>query len=283
MLKAAFVGIWKDGEEMRKIVMLLVLALMPVLAMTEAAPAATAKPAEQQVLIKKKKAEEARKAAEARKVRDKKAAEARKAREKKAADARKAKAKKAQAQASSSRRGCVGFLNCLAGKPRRGVQTASTGSSRERPTGEDISWAPASNYAPGSIVVRTPERALYLVTGAGEARRYRVGVGREGFQWSGTSTIVRKAEWPTWRPPQAMIEREAAKGQLLPAEMEGGPGNPLGARALYIGASLYRIHGTNSPGSIGGAVSSGCIRMMNSDVIDLYDRVKLGARVYVSQ
>lgn len=266
---------------MRRIVMLLVMALLPVLAMTEVAPAATAKPAEQQLLIKKKKAEEARKAAEARKIKERKAAETKKAREKKAADARKAKANKAQA--ASSRRGCVGFFNCL-GKPRRGVQTASTGSSsRDLSTAEDISWAAASKYAPGSIVVKTPERALYLVTGPGEARRYRVGVGREGFQWSGTSTIVRKAEWPTWRPPQAMIEREAAKGQILPAEMQGGPGNPLGARALYIGGSLYRIHGTNSPGSIGGAVSSGCIRMMNSDVIDLYDRVKLGARVYVSQ
>lgn len=280
------------GTGMRKFLMLLLLAAMPVLAMTEAAPAATAKPAEQQVLIKKKKAEEARKAAEAKTSREKKAAEARKAREKKAAEtkkrqerlalAKKERAKKAQA--ASSRKDCGRFLDCLFGKPRRGFQTASTGSAaRDRPTGEDISWASASQYAPGSIVVRTPERALYLVTGDGEARRYKVGVGREGFQWSGTSTIVGKTEWPTWRPPQAMIVREAAKGHFLPDEMAGGPGNPLGARALYIGGSLYRIHGTNSPGSIGGAVSSGCIRMMNSDVIDLYDRVKVGARVYVAQ
>ena len=294
------------GKNMRNIFLLfLALALMPVLAMG-ASVAATPEPTEQQqLLIKKKKAEEARKAAEVRKAKEKKAADARKARDKKAADALKAKQKKAaeakkreerlamekkqrtkkvQASASSQRRNCDGFLDCLVNKPRRGVQSASTGSApRDTPTGENIRWDAASNYAPGSIVVRTPERALYLVTGDGEARRYKVGVGKEGFQWSGTSTIVNKTEWPTWRPPQAMIKREAAKGNHLPAEMEGGPGNPLGARALYIGSSLYRIHGTNSPGSIGGAVSSGCIRMMNSDVIDLYERVSLGAKVYVTQ
>lgn len=156
-------------------------------------------------------------------------------------------------------------------------------AARDLPTGEDIDWAPAAKYAVGSLVVSTPERALYFVTGPGEARRYKVGVGREGFQWSGTSTIVSKAEWPTWRPPAEMIKREAAKGHMLPDEMEGGPENPLGARALYIGGKIYRIHGTNAPGSIGGAVSSGCIRMMNSDVIELYDRVKIGAKVYVMQ
>ena len=105
----------------------------------------------------------------------------------------------------------------------------------------------------------------------------------KGFQWSGTSSIVSKAEWPTWRPPAEMIKREAAKGHMLPDEMEGGPENPLGARAMYIGGKIYRIHGTNAPGSIGGAVSSGCIRMMNADVIELYDRVKIGAKVYVMQ
>jgi lipoprotein-anchoring transpeptidase ErfK/SrfK len=284
---------------MRKICLLVALSVMPLLAMSGAAPAATPKAAEQQQLLIKKKAEEARKArekkaAEARKAREKKAAEARRAREKKAAESkkreerlaleRKQRAKKAQGSAAAQRKDCDGFLDCLLNKPRRGVQVASTGTAaRDRPTGEDIRWAPASGYAPGSIVVKTPERALYLVTGDGEARRYKVGVGREGFQWAGTSTIVSKTEWPTWRPPQAMIEREAAKGNILPAEMAGGPSNPLGARALYLGGSLYRIHGTNSPGSIGGAVSSGCIRMLNSDVIDLYDRVKLGAKVYVTQ
>ena len=288
---------------MRKFLLLLLLAVMPVLAFTVEAPAATPKPTEQQLLIKKKKAEEARKAAEAREAKEKKAAEARKAKEKKAAEIRRAKEKQVaetrkreqrlalekkqrerKAQAAAQRRDCGGFLECLLNKPRRGVQTASaSATARDMPTGEDIRWAPATGYAPGSIVVKTPERALYLVTGDGKARRYKVGVGKEGFQWAGTSTIVQKAEWPTWRPPQAMIEREAAKGHMLPAEMEGGPGNPLGARALYIGGSIYRIHGTNAPGSIGGAVSSGCIRMMNSDVIDLYERVKLGAKVYVTQ
>jgi lipoprotein-anchoring transpeptidase ErfK/SrfK len=278
---------------MRKIIILLVLLMAPVLAVTATVQAATPTPAEKQLLLKKKKAEEAKKAAEARKARDKKAAEAKKAREKKAADAKKrqerlALEKKKQAKktrTASARRDCDGFLDCVFGsKPRRGVQQASAGkAARDTPTGENIDWAPAANYAPGSIIVKTPERALYLVTGPGEARRYAVGVGREGFQWSGTSSIVSKAEWPTWRPPAAMIEREAAKGHHLPAEMEGGPGNPLGARALYIGGSIYRIHGTNAPGSIGGAVSSGCIRMMNSDVIDLYERVKIGAKVYVSQ
>ena len=267
---------------MRKIFLAMALALLPVLVMAEAAHAATPKPTEQQVI--KKKAEEARKAAKTRKAREKKAAGA-KRREERLAMEKKQRARKAQASATAQRRTCDGFLDCLLEKPRRGVQTASIrkSSSGDRPTGEDIRWPSASQYAPGSIVVKTPERALYLVTGEGEARRYKVGVGKEGFQWSGTSTIVNKAEWPTWRPPHAMIEREAAKGNVLPAEMEGGPGNPLGARALYIGGSIYRIHGTNAPGSIGGAVSSGCIRMMNADVIDLYDRVKLGAKVYVTQ
>ena len=276
---------------MRKIFILLVLLMAPVLAVTATAQAATPTPAEKQLLLKKKKAEEAKKAAEAKKARDKKAAEAKKAREKKTAEAKKRQERLAlqkkshEKKSKSARKNCDGFLACVFGdKPRRGVQQASTGkAARDVPTGEDIDWGPASKYAPGSIIVKTPERALYLVTGPGEARRYSVGVGREGFQWSGTSSIVSKAEWPTWRPPQAMIEREAAKGNDLPAEMEGGPTNPLGARALYIGGSIYRIHGTNAPGSIGGAVSSGCIRMMNSDVIDLYERVKIGAKVYVSQ
>jgi lipoprotein-anchoring transpeptidase ErfK/SrfK len=138
-------------------------------------------------------------------------------------------------------------------------------------------------YAPGSIVIRTPERALYYVLPEGEAIRYRVGVGREGFQWSGSSRIIAKKEWPSWSPPARMIAREAAKGITIPAYMEGGPNNPLGARALYIGGTLYRIHGTNNARSIGGAVSSGCIRMLNADVIDLYNRVRIGAPVHVFQ
>jgi lipoprotein-anchoring transpeptidase ErfK/SrfK len=138
-------------------------------------------------------------------------------------------------------------------------------------------------YSPGSIVIRTPERALYYVLPDGEAIRYKVGVGREGFQWSGSSHIIAKKEWPSWSPPPQMIAREAAKGITIPAYMDGGPNNPLGARALYIGGTLFRIHGTNNARSIGGAVSSGCIRMLNADVIHLYDRVSIGAPVYVIQ
>ncbi len=132
-------------------------------------------------------------------------------------------------------------------------------------------------YKPGTIVISTNQRRLYLVTRRGQALRYSIGVGREGFQWGGKSHISRKAKWPSWRPPPEMLERQPN----LPKYMEGGPENPLGARALYLGATLYRIHGTNEKHTIGGAVSSGCIRLLNEDVIDLYDRVKVGATVYV--
>ncbi|NHT74181.1 L,D-transpeptidase [Rhizobiaceae bacterium CRRU44] len=134
---------------------------------------------------------------------------------------------------------------------------------------------------PGTIVIDTNSRFLYLVTGNGEARRYGVGVGKPGFEWAGAHKVTRKAEWPTWRPPSEMIAREAAKGHYLPASMEGGPANPLGARAMYLGSTLYRIHGTNAPWTIGYAVSSGCIRMRNEDVTDLYERVTVGTRVIV--
>ncbi len=134
----------------------------------------------------------------------------------------------------------------------------------------------------GTIIIDTGARFLYLVEGDGTARRYGVGVGREGFQWSGTNKISRKAEWPSWSPPSQMIAREARKGKHLPSYMEGGPQNPLGARAMYLGSTLYRIHGTNQPWSIGQSVSSGCIRMRNEDVIDLYERVNIGAKVVVS-
>ncbi len=135
---------------------------------------------------------------------------------------------------------------------------------------------------PGSILVSTREKALYYVLSGGKAIKYGVGVGREGFTWSGTHRITMKKEWPEWRPPKEMIERELKEhNRQLPEVMEGGPDNPLGARALYIGNTLYRIHGTNNPRSIGRNVSSGCIRMVNDDVIDLYDRVKVGARVIV--
>jgi lipoprotein-anchoring transpeptidase ErfK/SrfK len=135
--------------------------------------------------------------------------------------------------------------------------------------------------APGSILIRTSERKLYFVLEGGKAIQYGVGVGREGFTWRGSKRISRKAEWPGWTPPARMIERERAKGVILPAYMPGGPNNPLGARALYLGGSLFRIHGTNQPHTIGQAASSGCIRMLNEEVIDLHDRVKIGALVVV--
>ena len=134
---------------------------------------------------------------------------------------------------------------------------------------------------PGTIIIDTNNKFLYYVEGNNRATRYGVGVGREGFGWSGVVKIGRKAEWPDWRPPQEMIAREAAKGHFLPAHMPGGPENPLGARALYLGSTLYRIHGTNAPWSIGSGVSSGCIRMRNEDVSDLYERVKVGTKVIV--
>ncbi|MEX0852823.1 MAG: L,D-transpeptidase [Bauldia sp.] len=136
-------------------------------------------------------------------------------------------------------------------------------------------------YGPNTIIIKTDERRLYYVYDKGKAVKYGIGVGREGFQWAGVDHISRKAEWPGWTPPPQMIAREKAKGTILPAYMPGGPNNPLGARALYIGARLYRIHGSNQPWTIGHAVSSGCIRMVNEDVIELYDRVKVGARVVV--
>jgi len=136
-------------------------------------------------------------------------------------------------------------------------------------------------HKPGTIVIDTNERYLYLVLQNGEARRYGVGVGKPGFEWAGAHRVTRKAEWPSWTPPKEMIEREKAKGRILPAFMPGGPANPLGARALYLGSTLYRIHGTNAPWTIGQAVSSGCIRMRNQDVEDLYPRVPVGAKVIV--
>ncbi|WP_026380692.1 L,D-transpeptidase [Afifella pfennigii] len=132
-------------------------------------------------------------------------------------------------------------------------------------------------YGANTIIVDTSERRLYYVIGNGKALKYGVGVGREGFQWSGTHRITRKAEWPGWTPPPAMRKRQPG----LPSYMEGGPNNPLGARALYIGSTLYRIHGSNEPWTIGQAVSSGCIRMTNDDVTDLYERVNVGTKVVV--
>ena len=139
----------------------------------------------------------------------------------------------------------------------------------------------AGSQPAGTIVIDTKGRYLYLVLGGGKAKRYGVGVGRPGFQWAGVHTVTRKAEWPSWTPPEAMVVRERKKGHILPDTMKGGPGNPLGARALYLGSTDYRIHGSNEPWTIGQAVSSGYIRMRNEDVIDLYGRVGVGTRVVV--
>ena len=132
-------------------------------------------------------------------------------------------------------------------------------------------------HGPGTIIVDTPNKYLFLVQPGRTALRYGIGVGRPGFTWSGVKSVTRKAEWPNWTPPSEMLKRRPD----LPRFMEGGPDNPLGARALYLGSSLYRIHGTNEPHTIGTNVSSGCIRLRNEDVMDLYNRVRVGARVVV--
>lgn len=155
-------------------------------------------------------------------------------------------------------------------------------SSRIEHPPMDPIYLPASvayegNEPPGTILIDTGNRFLYLIQEGGWAIRYGVGVGRPGFEWAGVHAVTRKAEWPDWRPPAEMREREP----WLPEYMPGGPANPLGARALYLGSTLYRIHGSNEPWTIGQAVSSGCIRMRNEDVIDLYQRVPVGARVIV--
>ncbi|MBK8456002.1 MAG: L,D-transpeptidase [Phyllobacteriaceae bacterium] len=173
--------------------------------------------------------------------------------------------------------------------PRRGVepvQTASVVRPEPQVRQMDPRFLPQTvDYSgpqkPGTIVIDTSSKFLYLVEAGGQARRYGVGVGKEGFVWTGTQKISRKAEWPDWRPPAEMIAGERAKGRVLPVHMAGGEDNPLGARAMYLGSTLYRIHGTNAPWTIGGNVSSGCIRMRNEDVSDLYDRVKIGTTVVV--
>ncbi len=136
-----------------------------------------------------------------------------------------------------------------------------------------------SNEAPGTVVIQTSERFLYLLIGKDRALRYGIGVGRDGFQWSGLVKITRKTEWPDWTPPPEMIARQP----YLPRFMAGGPGNPLGARAMYLGSTVYRIHGTNQPETIGQAISSGCFRLANGDVVDLYSRVPVGTKVIIRQ
>lgn len=171
----------------------------------------------------------------------------------------------------------------------QGVLVSPWDIAPEDSVAPDPNWTPTprevvnfSEQLPtGSILIETREKTLYYVMRNGKALRYAVGVGREGFVWSGTDRISGKKSWPDWHPPAEMLKREAAKGRVLPARVKGGPENPLGARALYIGSTLYRIHGTNQPWTVGQANSSGCIRMTNEDVIDLYGRVGIGAQVIV--
>ena len=165
--------------------------------------------------------------------------------------------------------------------PRQHVRNANYASGRVQRSVDPAFLRSEVAYGgperPGTIVIDTPNKYMYLVGHDGQAIRYGIGVGRPGFEWSGVKTISRKAEWPSWTPPAEMLLRRPD----LPTFMDGGPSNPLGARALYLGSSLYRIHGTNEPWTIGGNVSSGCIRMMNEDVIDLYGRVGVGTKVIV--
>ncbi len=171
--------------------------------------------------------------------------------------------------------------------PVRGNTTATTQMGKPQQTYRNSNPVPRQTvdytgpFKPNTIVVNTAERRLYYIQPNGKALKYGIGVGREGFTWSGVNTITRKAEWPGWTPPPEMIAREKKKGKILPAFMEGGPNNPLGARAMYIGDTLYRIHGTSEPWTIGTAVSSGCIRLTNDDVSHLYEKVRVGARVVV--
>ncbi len=179
--------------------------------------------------------------------------------------------------------GALAFTATATAQP---LGSAAAQSVMQEPDGETIE-TPANlrrqlvNYptreAPGTVVVDTPNTYLYFVLGNGKAIRYGIGVGREGFTWSGVKAIERKAEWPDWHPPAEMIARQP----YLPRFTAGGPGNPLGARAMYIGGTVYRIHGTNNPATIGRQVSSGCIRLTNEDVTDLYERVQVGGKVVV--
>ncbi|MGO4736260.1 L,D-transpeptidase [Bosea sp. 2KB_26] len=166
----------------------------------------------------------------------------------------------AQAYDNAVSRGLADFLNIFSEQPI---------------PRQIVPWG--RQYPPGTIIISTSQRRLFYVLGNGQAIRYGVGVGRQGFSWSGTKIVTRKREWPDWRPPAQMLKRRPD----LPRYMPGGIDNPLGARAIYLGSSLYRIHGSNEPDTIGAAVSSGCIRMTNRDVVDLYDRVRTGTKVVV--
>ena len=180
------------------------------------------------------------------------------------------------ASTTGSAHAFFGFL--FQPNPGSAFQTERDGSVQASPVPRAI-VAYSGRQAPGTIVVSTQERRLYLVLEGGRAIRYGVGVGRPGFEWSGVQRVTRMEEWPDWRPPAQMLRRRPD----LPRYMEGGEDNPLGARAMYLGGSLYRIHGSNEPNTIGQAVSSGCIRMTNEDVADLYSRVRVGTTVVVQR
>ncbi|CAN5236239.1 hypothetical protein BH10PSE9_BH10PSE9_08740 [soil metagenome] len=196
-----------------------------------------------------------------------------------------------QAQAQPPRRGFFGLFRAPTAQPPQSQTAALFGPAIARPVAPgdrylgratDPAFLPAmvsysTDEARGTIVIDTNARYLYFVLGDGKAMRYGVGVGRPGFEWAGSHRVTRKAEWPDWVPPDEMRDRVPN----LPVRMEGGPNNPLGARAMYLGSTLYRIHGSNEPWTIGHAVSSGCIRMRNEDVIDLYERVEVGTKVVV--
>jgi lipoprotein-anchoring transpeptidase ErfK/SrfK len=173
------------------------------------------------------------------------------------------------------------FALVTTGQPAPMVQAApedNQGSAAELPARlrrQVVSYP--TREPPGTVIIDTPNTYLYYVLGGGQAIRYGIGVGRDGFTWSGVQSVTRKAEWPDWTPPPEMIARQP----YLPRYMAGGPGNPLGARAMYLGGTVYRIHGTNAPATIGTHVSSGCIRLTNADVSDLYSRVNVGTRVIV--
>ncbi len=163
-------------------------------------------------------------------------------------------------------------------EPQAAAPSESDGTAYELPARlrrQVVNYA--SHEAPGTVIIDTPDTYLYYILGNGRALRYGIGVGRDGFTWSGVQSVTRKAEWPDWTPPPEMIARQP----YLPRKMAGGPGNPLGARAMYLGGTVYRIHGTNAPETIGTHVSSGCIRLTNADVTDLYSRVSVGAKVIV--
>lgn len=179
----------------------------------------------------------------------------------------KVKAKKKKRQRNASSRSFFNFS----------FSSSSSKTRRGRYRGKQVVEYP-TKHRPGTIIISTSKRKLFYVLPEGKAVQYGIGVGRQGFTWSGSHRVSRKKKWPGWTPPAAMRQRQPE----LPAHMEGGPNNPLGARAIYIGSTLYRIHGTNAPWTIGGAVSSGCIRLVNEEVIDLYDRVRVGARVVVN-